>query len=192
MNSAGNVLRAVRKSRHLTQEQLALRTGVDQARVSRSERDHDSPRFDTVDRLLAGAGHRLYAAPTRRDDAATIAARIRVSLERGDRHGALRHLIQLNDNLLAEKGLVRGVLAVTAPESTGQKVWDAAIAALASWRLQQEQIPLPDWVAEPGRTLTRARVLRVDPADPVPAESDVPEEFRQHGVLAWRDTFESV
>ena len=192
MTKPGTVLRAARKSRHLTQEQLARRCGLDQARVSRSERDEETPGFDTVDRLLAGAGHRLYAAPTRRDDAATAAVRIRASLERGDRHDALRHLIQLNDDLLAEKGLIRGVLALTAPESTGQKVWDAAIAALASWRLNQERIPLPDWVAEPSRTLSRSRVLRVDPADPAPAGAEVPEEFRQHGVLAWSDTFASV
>ncbi|WKK73443.1 hypothetical protein Q0F99_04990 [Rathayibacter oskolensis] len=104
----------------------------------------------------------------------------------------MRHLIQLNDDLLAEKGLVRGVLAVTAPESTGQKVWDAAIAALASWRLGQEGVPLPEWVAEPSRTLSRSRVLRIDPADPVPGADDVPEAFLQHGVLVWRDTFASV
>ena len=192
MISPGVLLRAARKSGNLTQDQLAQRTGVDQARVSRSEHDQESPRFATVDRLLSGSGHRLYAAPTRRDDAATAAVRIRARLERGDRHGALRHLLQLNDDLLAERGLVRGVLAVTAPESTGQKVWDAAIAALVSWRLGEEQVPLPGWVAEPSRRLLRSRVLRVDPADPAPAQGDVPEEFLRHGVLAWRDTFASV
>ncbi|MCM6761545.1 helix-turn-helix domain-containing protein [Rathayibacter sp. ZW T2_19] len=192
MISPGVLLRAARKSGNLTQDQLAQRTGVDQARVSRSEHDQESPRFATVDRLLSGSGHRLYAAPTRRDDAATAAVRIRARLERGDRHGALRHLLQLNDDLLAERGLVRGVLAVTAPESTGQKVWDAAIAALVSWRLGEEHVPLPGWVAEPSRRLLRSRVLRVDPADPAPAQGDVPEEFLRHGVLAWRDTFASV
>ncbi len=79
-----------------------------------------------------------------------------------------------------------------APERTGQKVWDAAIAALAAWRLNQEGVPLPDWISEPSRMLTRARVLQVDPADPVPALADVPDEFREHGVLAWGDTFASV
>ncbi|WP_375388339.1 helix-turn-helix domain-containing protein [uncultured Amnibacterium sp.] len=192
MSTAGVSLRAARKSRQLTQAQLAQLAGVDQARVSRSEGDDEVPRFDTVDRLLAGSGHRLYAAPTRRDDAATAAWRIRGSLERGDRHDALRHLIQLNDDLLAESGLVRGVLAVTTPERTGRKVWDAAIAALVSWRLQEERIPLPDWVADGARALQHARVLQVDPADPVPGDADVPESFRRHGVLVWRDTFASV
>ncbi|WP_162240198.1 helix-turn-helix domain-containing protein [Rathayibacter sp. Leaf296] len=192
MASAAVLLRAARRSGRLTQEQLAQRTGLDQARVSRSEHDQESPRFDTVDRLLSGSGHRLYAAPTRRDDAATAAVRIRTCLGRGDRHGALRNLIQLNDDLLGEKGLVRGVLAVTTPESTGEKVWDSAIAALVAWRLGQERIPSPEWVAEPSRTMSRSRVLRVDVADPVPGRDDVPEEFLQHGVLVWRDTFGSV
>lgn len=192
MTDAGALLRAARSSRRLTQEQLADRAGVDQARVSRSESGRESPRFDTVDRLLAGAGYRLYAAPTRRDDVATTAGRIRQSLEQGDRHTALRHLIQLSDDLLAEKGLVRGVLAVSPPGTTGEKVWDAALAAVTAWRLNEDQIPLPAWVSEPSRTLAPPRVLQIDEADPVPAPTDVPVEFGQHGVLAWADTFSSV
>ena len=192
MAEVGTLVRAARKSRRLTQAQLAARAGLDQARVSRSEDATEKPRYDTVERLLAGAGHRLYAAPTRRDDAATIATQIRDSLKRGDRALALRYLLQLNDNLVAEKGLVRGVLAVTEPELTGQKAWDAAIAALVAWRLNEEHVPLPEWVAAPERKLDRARTLRVDPADPVPIRADVPGEFLEHGVLAWRDTFASV
>ena len=157
-----------------------------------SERARENPRFDTVGRLLAGAGHRLYAAPTTRDDAATIASHIRDSLAHGDSRLALRYLIQLNDDLVAESGIVRGVLAVTEPGPTGQRLWDAAVAALVAWRLNEEKIPLPEWVSRPERKLGRARVLRGDPADPVPTLHDVPDEFAERGVLAWRDTFASV
>lgn len=190
--TAGTLVRAARKSRGLTQRQLASRTGIDQAHVSRAESGAEDLRSGTIDRLLAGSGHRLYVAPTRRDDAATIATQIRSSLEAGDRQLALRHLIQLNDNLLAEKGIVRGVLAVAEPELTGQKVWDAAIAGLVAWRLKEEHVPLPVWVDEPRRILDRARVLRVDPADPEPTREDVPQDLLDHGVLAWQDTFASV
>jgi transcriptional regulator with XRE-family HTH domain len=188
---ASTLVRAARKSRRLTQEQLAERVSIDQATVSRSERGRDAE-FATVDRLLAGAGHRLYSAPTRRDDAATVAAEIRDRLRAGDKDRALRSLIQLNDDLLAERGLVRGVLGLAEPETTTDPVWDAALAALVAWRLDEEKLPSPDWVNAPSRFVQEPRGLEIDPADPVPPTSDVPAEFAKRGVLVWRDTFASV
>ena len=87
---------------------------------------------------------------------------------------------------------MRGVLGLAEPESTGDPVWDAAVAALVAWRLGAESIPLPAWVDEPGRFLGVPRMLEVDPADPMPPRSEVPDEFAERGVLAWRDTFASV
>ena len=149
--------------------------------------------FDTVERLLAGAGHRLYSAPTQRDDAATAAAEIRTHLGAGDKDGALRALLQLNDNLVAERGLVRGVLGLAEPESTRNATWDAAIAGLVAWRLHEDGLPSPEWVTGPSRYLSTPATLDIDPAaDPPPPPSDVPDEFAKRGVLAWRDTFASV
>lgn len=191
VTEASTLVRAARKSRRLTQEQLAVLSHIDQGSVSRSERGRDAD-FSTIDRLLAGAGYRLYSAPTRRDDAATAAAEIREQLRGRDKDRALRALLQLNDNLVAEHGLVRGILGLAEPESTKDPVWDAAIAALVAWRLGEEGIPLPAWVDQEGRFLTEPRALEVDPADPVPPLSEVPAEFAKRGVLAWRDTFASV
>ncbi len=191
MANASTLVRAARVSKHLTQVQLADRTRIDQATVSRSEGGRDAD-FATVDRLLAGAGHRLYSAPTRRDDAATIAADIRQRLRDGDKDRALRALIQLNDNLVAERGLVRGILGLAEPESTKDPVWDAALAAIVAWRLREEELPPPDWVDAPHRFLMQPQGLGVDLADPIPPGSEVPDEFAQRGVLVWRETFASV
>lgn len=191
MTNASTLVRAARKSRRLTQEQLATRALIDQGSVSRSERGRDAS-FETIDRLLSGAGYRLYSAPTRRDDAATVAAEIRRQLAAGDKDRALRALLQLNDNLVAEHGLVRGILGLAEPESTRDRVWDAALAALVAWRLGQQGIPLPAWVNLQARFLQGQRILEVDPADPVPPLSEVPTEFVARGVLVWRATFESV
>lgn len=191
MANASTLVRAARKSSLLTQEQLAARARVDQATVSRSEGGRDAE-FRTVDRLLAGAGHRLYSAPTRRDDAATVASEIRQRLREGDKDRALRALIQLNDNLVAERGLVRGVLGLAEPESTRDPVWDAALAAVVAWRLHDDNLPTPAWVDSPTRFLRRDQGLGIDAADPVPPDSEVPEEFAKRGVLVWRDTFASV
>jgi transcriptional regulator with XRE-family HTH domain len=191
MVDVADLVRAARRSRRLTQQQLAERTHIDQATVSRTERGRDSG-FTTIDRLLSGAGHRLYLAPTRRDDAASVAAQIRRSLRVGDKDGALRALIQLGDNLAAERGLVRGVLAVAEPASTSDAVWDAAIAALVAWRLDDDGLPAPEWVNGPSRFLSGTHSLNVDPADPPPPPEQVPAQFSRRGVLVWRDTFASV
>ena len=192
MTDIATLVRSARRSRGLTQRELAARSRLAQPRIALTEKRREDPRFGTATRLLAASGHRLYAAPTTRDDVATIAADIRYAVQADDVQLALRHLIQMNDNLVAERGLLRGILAVTEPESTGAKTWDAAIAALVAYRLNQDQVPLPGWVDDESRVLKRARPLRVDPADAVPSPPDVPREFLDRGVLLWRDTLESV
>lgn len=191
MTNPSVLVRAARKSRGLTQCDLAQRTNVDQGRVSRFEGGREAE-FSTIERFLSGAGHRLYSAPTRRDDAATIAAAIRGHLRAGDKYSALRELIQLSDNLASEHGLVRGVLGLAEPELTGDRAWDAAIAAVVDLRLSEEGLPAPAWVDAPNRHVTTPRTLDVDPADPIPAPDDVPREFLERGVLVWRDTLASV
>ncbi|MBM7503746.1 helix-turn-helix domain-containing protein [Agromyces aurantiacus] len=192
MTDIATLVRSARRSRRFSQRELARRAGLSQSRVAIAENAHEDPRFDTASRLLAGAGHRLYAAATTRDDVATIAADIRYALARDDRGLAFRFFIQMNDHLVAERGLLRGILAITEPESTGSKTWDAAIAALVDYRLSQEGVPAPTWTSAATRHLERARPLAVDPADPVPPRAEVPAEFLDHGVLVWRDSLESV
>ena len=186
------LLRAARRSTGLTQRELADRARMSQSSVAAVETLQSDPKFQTATRLLAAAGYRLYAAPTTRDDVASVASAIRDALRDGDRERALRLLIQMNDNLVAVHGLVRGVLVVAEPELIGIKVWDAAIAALVAYRLNQESIPLPRWVHDERRALRRSRTLKVGHYDLAPPRSEVPAEFLERGVLAWRDTFESV
>ncbi|MEV4687432.1 helix-turn-helix domain-containing protein [Microbacterium sp. LWH3-1.2] len=192
MTTISTAVRSARRSRKLTQRDLAARAGLSQSRVALAERGHEDPRFGTASRLLSSAGYRLYAAPTTRDDVATIAAAIGDALEQDQLQLAFRYFVQLNDNLVAERGLLRGVLAVATPELTGSRTWDAAIAALVAYRLNEQRVPLPEWVAEPERRLARARPLVVDEADPVPTRADAPPEFLDHGVLVWADSLESV
>ncbi|MGX5695437.1 helix-turn-helix domain-containing protein [Agromyces soli] len=187
-----NVLRATRRLRRLTQRELADRVGVGQSRVALIERGIEEPRFSTAARLLLATGYTLVAAPTVRSDVAAIAGEIRLALADGNESLALRLFIQMNDNLVGEHGLVRGVLAVCEPERTGSKTWDAAIAALVAYRLNQDRVPLPVWAESSDRRLRRVRALLADPNVLVPPRSAVPDEFLAHGVLVWRDMLESV
>lgn len=60
---AGRMLRYARRNAGLSQRGLADRVGVPQPAVARIERGQMSPRVDTLDRMLAGAGMTLQLAP---------------------------------------------------------------------------------------------------------------------------------
>ena len=68
----------------------------------------------------------------------------------------MRHFIQLNDDLVAEHGSTRFALTISEPPTTGSKRWDAALAALAAYRLADEQLPSPGWVTDPSRRLGKS------------------------------------
>ena len=189
--TSSTILRSARKSSGLSQVDLSDITDVDQASISRVETGRDVT-LSTLDRLLGATGHRLYALPSVRADAAALAAEIRGWLRRGDTDRAVRALIQLSDNLRAERGLLRGVLAVAEPELIGLPVWDAVVAGLVEWRLEEEGLPFPAWTGKPERILQRTRAFIVDTADPLPPSEATPEPFRRRGVLVWPDMFESV
>lgn len=191
MSRASTLIRSARKSQSLTQVGLGEQTQVHQSNISDIESGRDLS-VSTLERLLQGTGHKLFALPIQRADVTEAASAIRGLLKGGNTPGALRVLIQLNDNLVSEHGLSRGVLGLCEPEPTGNQEWDAALAGLVAWRLTEENIPLPTWVDKPRFFLTRPRSLRIDAADPIPAISDIPPEFARRGVLVWADTFESV
>jgi len=189
--TSSTILRSARKSCGLSQVALADITAVDQASISRVEKGRDVT-LSTLETLLGATGHRLYAAPSVRADAATLTAEIRLWLDRKDTDRAVRTLIQLNDNLVSERGLLRGVLAVAEPELIGRPTWDAVIAGLVEWRLEEEGLPHPEWTAKPERVLRRTRAFIADTSDPLPPPEATPEPFRRRGVLVWPDLFESV
>lgn len=191
MSRASTLIRSARKSQSLTQVGLAEQAHVHQSNISGIESGRDLS-VSTLEKLLRGTGHRLFALPIQRADVTEAASAIRVHLKADNTQGALRALIQLNDNLVSEHGLRRGVLGISEPEPTGNPVWDAALAGLVAWRLSEENIPLPTWVDKTRFFLPVPRSLRIDSADPVPDASDIPPEFARRGVLVWADTFESV
>lgn len=57
--SPSTLLRDARRSAGLTQAQLAERLGTTQPVIARLERDDANPTFETIQRALQAAGHRL-------------------------------------------------------------------------------------------------------------------------------------
>lgn len=62
MSAAAHLSYARRKA-GLSQRELGRRAGVTQASISRIEEDKTSPRFETLERLLAACGFELEVVP---------------------------------------------------------------------------------------------------------------------------------
>ncbi len=63
--AAADLLRYARRKARLSQRELGRRAGATQATISRIEDGLISPRFDTLERLLAACGFELQAIPRR-------------------------------------------------------------------------------------------------------------------------------
>jgi transcriptional regulator with XRE-family HTH domain len=79
--TAGAFLKEARRSAGFSQRELARRAGVAQPVLSRIERGHASPRFETLDRLLrqCGKGLELVERPGLGVDRTLIRDRLRLS-----------------------------------------------------------------------------------------------------------------
>ena len=144
-------------------------------------------------RINSGAGSKTASVPHLfRENAAQIAVRITQCLIDNRPDIALRHFIQLNDNLVAEHGADRYALGETEPALTGAAHWDAAIAGLVCHHLAAEGLHSPAWTDSPDRFLSVPWTFNGGMyISPVDAE-EVPFEFLRRGVFIGPETLESV
>lgn len=96
MDAAGIVKRARRRA-GVSQRELSRRTGLDQAVIGRIEAGKASPRFDTLERLLAATGHELLLVELRPPE--VDRSDIRAALQLDDRARERSYLVS-NANML--------------------------------------------------------------------------------------------
>jgi transcriptional regulator with XRE-family HTH domain len=60
---AESLLKTARRSRRLTQRDLARRTGIAQPTIARIESGRENPRLQTVERLLEACGYVIESIP---------------------------------------------------------------------------------------------------------------------------------
>lgn len=80
---------------------------------------------------------------------ASTAAVLAAYISDDNLEGAYRQLIQISDDLVAVDPATAVVLAYAPPRSAAPE-WDAAIAGVTEYRLNQKGAPLPAWLAEIG------------------------------------------
>lgn len=190
--TASTLLRAARNASNLNQTALASGARASQAEISAIENGKRNPTVDTLDRLLARTGHRLIAIKTDRPDAVTSAALIAAAVKEQDRERALRAFLDYSDGLASKSGVDRVVLTASEPHTTGSAAWDAALAAVTEFRLNEPKLPKPHWIATFGRQVTAPVSPHLTAYDLPPDVALVPPEFLRRNVLIERGTLESV
>ena len=183
-------LRAARRAAGLTQSELAKRLGVDQSQVARAESGRVELSAANLDRYLRACRYRLVAVPTVRATAVELGIAIRDALESNEPNNAVRFLIQLSDNLVAEELSLVTSLVMT-PADTADLRFNTAIAGIVEWRLLQRDLPVPAWVQSVAPLSEKWWIDDFGADDEVVVEA-TPEPLRRRNVIINQVALESV
>ncbi|TQL54014.1 helix-turn-helix domain-containing protein [Subtercola boreus] len=189
---ASTLLRAARRSSGLGQSELAARAGTSQPDVSLVEQGRRNPTVETFERLLGGVGHKIFSYPTSSSDAVEIASLIAFAVEEANEEKAFRRFLDYSDGLAAADGVERIILTAAEPADTGSPLWDAALASVASYWLDDQGLPKPAWLSDRSRALHQPQSLGVSVYDLEPDVAFVPSQFLTRNVLVERSTLASV
>ncbi len=181
--TGAQLLRFARLASGTSQHVVARRTRTHQPSIWAIENAAHDPTVATLSRLLAGLGNQVTSLPTLSLTAATAAASTHQALEEENLGGADVSVLQLADDLAAAEPVLRAALVVGPAPSTGDRRYDAWIAAVVEYRLAEAGIPAPTWVHDPSRVADQEWV-----AGGIAGLADVvrpttPEPFARRRVL---------
>ncbi len=182
----------------LTQADVAGRMGTSQSVIARLEAGGRDPRISTLERYAeavgAGLEVRVPVGPLPMS-AARLAERIGGRLARGSEPSTatFREVIQFIDDVQGLSDDETRAMLRPVPPSTGDRRWDAMVAAAAEWVAGLHGIPAPRWTKSPSRKVAAPGWVitpHVRLHDLVRANT--PGEFARHGVYIDRDSLASV
>ena len=192
MTASSLFLRSIRRSNGLSQAMVAQRASTSAPALSHIENGRREPSADTLDRILRATGNRLGVVPSPRAGSLEAGAAIHDELAAGNVPAAFRSFIQFSDNLAAEHGVVRVVLAANEPEPTGSALWDAALAAVTEYWLARDGLPLPTWIDASTRSLSQRTILSGNAYTQTIRDENVPAPFARRNVALDESALTSV
>ncbi len=195
MSSVVEQLVGLRRERGLTQADVAERLGTSQPVIARLEAGGRDPRLSTLERYARVVGADLdvrTAGP--RGYAADLADCIRERLDRPEpTTTTFREVVQFIDDARAMS--VEDLLHAVdqEPLSTGDRRWNAVVAAAVDWVCSAAGIAAPRWTGA-ARWRVPAPGWVVSPHERLHAivRAETPPEFARHGVYVDRASLMSV
>jgi transcriptional regulator with XRE-family HTH domain len=185
--TAGVLVRQARALSGLSQRALAERAGDHQPNVAAIETGAREAYVSTVSRLVEAAGGRLSVLPTRTAAVADVAVEVARLLAIDGARVAYRAVLGLHDDLVREESASRVALCVMPPPPTGDRRFDALLAALVEYHLERDGLPVPLWAKDPGRDAGGWFVEDL-PELREAVQKATPPAFARHGV--WLDSAE--
>jgi transcriptional regulator with XRE-family HTH domain len=197
------LLRELRRRHVLTQRELAKLAGVPQPTIAAIESARREPSLSLLSRITESAGETLDVRLSPLDRHGIVAAASTIAgLLAGRLHpdrtkdvredGALRVVLDLRDGLRRADAGEFHRRVEPAPNSTGDRRWDALLAAVVEDECARRSLAPPRWTNDPTRFakpiwfLSKVRELHGWEL------ANAPGAFVRHGVLAAEQELESV
>jgi transcriptional regulator with XRE-family HTH domain len=178
-------LKQARVRAGLSLTDAAKQSGIQRSNIAAIENGRRDPTASTIEKIASAARVRLI--PVKSDGRASVAeasTALADAVRQNNVRRAYRVLVQVADDLTTPDPADRFVLAIEPPAHISPE-WDAALAGVTEWRLNQARLPLPSWVAKErgNRGWDWTPPLSAAAASiPVHVEN-VPEPLRKRGVL---------
>ena len=191
------LIKEMRRTAGLTQDDLAAEAGTSQPTLAAYEAGRAEPRLGTLERLAAASGHELVVAarPKVRRGAVSLARvtpQIRRLLASEGESSAWRRLLDFVDDFRASSASGKRSLVDERPASCGDRRFDAALAALAEFLCTEAGMAYPAWTDEPRRFSEPWWFVSGVPGLEATAFRDSPISFARHGVFVNEGAFDRV
>lgn len=179
---------ALREEAGLTQGDVAARMGTSQPVIARLEAGGRDPRLSTLERYAGALGADLEVRPSTPATVGTVARlaeriRNRLSTNGEPATTTFREVVQFLDDVSSLSSDELEAAVRREPLSTGDRRWDALLAATVEWAAAAGGVSTPRWTRSsrrklppPGWVLTPHERLHTLVREATPAE------FSQHGV----------
>ncbi len=194
-----DLLRTLRREQGLSQRALAGRAEVPQPTIAEIEAGRREPTISLLSRIAESVGLSLEvrlvpldpssAVATGRTIADRLAGPAPVRLRED---GALRALIDFRDTLGRSSLEECARLVASPPGTTGDRRWDALLAAVVEDECARNGCSSPRWTNETKRFIKPFWYLSEVPALHDWEAANSPAAFVRHGVLAAEEELESV
>ena len=188
----GSELSRARKQSGLTLRKLAAFADTSSAAISQIETGNRGVSFERLQSLLLLTRHRLVTIPTNAKTPDEVSVLIKRWLEAKENQHAYRALIVWSMTLKSLNPGVRVALTLNKPDSTGDPLYDAAIASVVQHWLSLDSLPMPEWATDDVFRLSSPTPLGESSSVSIPPTKEVPKAFLEHNVLISSDAIESL
>ena len=187
-------LARARSAAGLTQTELAGLAGTSQSAIAAYESGSKLPSLNTLQRLLENCGYEvsLDARPRVRRGATSLAQMapvIAADLANGAQEDALRLIYGFVDDFRGSPRAGKLELIAERPGTTGDRRFDALLAATAEFLSAEGHIPAPEWADAQDRYVEPWFFVTPSPDLHAYALARTPIAFARHGVFIAREVF---